>query len=214
MSNRRGVVHALLAVAAVAAASWASAQARGPSVVRKPVTLEVSEDRRVRRALEMDLWLRRLEGKFRYEGFSQSLFSSNPPPPDAVAGSGECVGVGVGPGMQCASNVPVPAVRLYGIDAAASRIRYLQLDGRGLAEEGVGNLRGDTLTTRARVPNTNATPYQEREIRIYAPAHGKFIQMTISIELNRWPVHRMDIYLHRIPQESDADTSMPSKISR
>lgn len=214
MSRLRGVVIALLAAAAVAAANLASAQARGPSTVRKPISLEVSEDRRIRRALEMDIWLRRLEGKFRYEGFSYSLFSGDSPPPDAVAGWGECVGVGVGPGMQCAGNVPVPAVRLYGIDAVASKIRYLQLEGRGLAEEGMGNLMGDTLTTRVRVPNTNAAPYQEREVRIYAPAHGKLIQMTISIELNRWPVHRMDLYLHRIPQDLEEEASTPSQESR
>jgi hypothetical protein len=69
---------------------------------------------------EMGAWLRRLVGKYRFEGMVQVVFemgSANPPYPcvtdagmptdycQGIKGKGDCVAVGDGPGVQCMLNV-------------------------------------------------------------------------------------------------------------
>jgi hypothetical protein len=125
--------------------------------------------------VDMDVWLRRLVGRFRWEGMldTQPLQA----PVDGsnllrVQGMGDCVAVGQGPGVQCVLDVrwpemwslagdPVavpnltPAMSLYGIDAVRERYVYLQVDNKGLAVGGPGTLYGATATLRAPCIGTN-----------------------------------------------------------
>lgn len=117
---------------------------------------------------ETDVWLRRLAGRFRYEG---SLTRPEADDFISVKGLGDCVNVGVGPGVQCIFSLewppplgfsmePVavanlnPAMVLYGVDPGIPGMRYLQVNQKGLAEGGAGSIRGDTATFQAACVNT------------------------------------------------------------
>jgi hypothetical protein len=72
----------------------------------------------------MDVWLRRLVGKYEFDGMVEVVYyedhrcaplppdpnSQDAPPPfvpycSAIKGKGDCVGIGTGPGVQCVLNV-------------------------------------------------------------------------------------------------------------
>lgn len=119
---------------------------------------------------ESDAWLRRLAGRFRYEG---SLQRQEPASFVSVKGLGDCINVGAGPGVQCIFNLewpppfglsmePVavanlnPAMILYGLDPGIAGLQYLQVNQKGLAEGGGGSIKGDTATFRAPCVNTGS----------------------------------------------------------
>lgn len=129
---------------------------------------------------ELDAWLRRLVGRFRVTGSA------------SVEGLADCVAIGTGPGVHCvvsygSSGTPVrdaPTVTLYGMDPDRQAIRYLEVNGRSLAKEGLGRLSGSTLSFRmeclARVPIERATTLLqcERELQVYAAPNGRHVQIS------------------------------------
>lgn len=215
----------LLAGAAVLAGS---AEPRGPSASSRPGSPAAIEARheqlQARKTAEIDAWLRRLVGRFRYEGFYAVVVPSPaPPPPIPVKGMADCIGIGGGPGLQCVVNAlwdderwggkrfakwgggwvtsDSPALLLYGIDPLASKVSYLQVDHRGIAQDGSGLLNGDTLSYRERWVNPpEPVPIKERIVRIHAPARGDVIHISVELVVGYEPVFRIDLDLHRVPQ--------------
>ncbi len=142
--------------------------------------------------------------------FNSRGYDSAPPDPRKIKnarGLGDCIAIGKGAGVQCVVNVtwpeewgpqgnPVaggvsflgPASTLYGLDARASVIRYLLLDTDGLAADGPATLSGDTLRWvfdghcegNPQQNGTNGLLGCRQTTRIYAPADGKYIQMSID----------------------------------
>lgn len=136
---------------------------------------------------EMHVWLRRLAGRFRYEGTLDREPGSVPDPSlpantAQVEGLGDCVTIGAGPGVHCVINLdwpppyprtlegvspeafvdPVfvanldPAMILFGIDAGASQLAYLQVNQKGLAEPGTGVVVGNIARFEAPCVNTGS----------------------------------------------------------
>lgn len=222
--NRLCVIGLLAGVAALAD----GAEPRGSSIARMPDSPAAIEARnaqaRTQKATQMDAWLRRLVGRFRYEGFYAVVVPSpQPPPPIPVKGMADCVGIGGGPGVQCVVNAvwdderwggrrlgkwgggwvtsDSPTLLLYGVDPGQSNIRYLQVDHRGIAQGGAGLLNGNTLSYSERWVNPpEPVPIKERIVRIHAPAHGEFIQISVELMVGTEPVFRIDLNLRRVPQ--------------
>lgn len=215
---------------------------RGDVAVPEPATPEQVEARRLKMAEEMAAWLPRLVGRFRFEGIVDFNDAPTREPPDpqkikSAKGLGDCVAVGTGPGVHCVVNVVwpeewnpqgearpggasflAPASILYGIDAATSTIRYLQLDTDGLVMDGTAVLEGDTLRwTFAGYCVGKPQVTCGQDVKIYAPPDGKFIQMFIEITgdprrgLNL-PVATFNLYMHRVPQvPGKASKDAPAK---
>jgi hypothetical protein len=164
---------ALLAAATLLHGNDADAQAR------QPPQPEYQADPPV----EMDVWLRRLMGRFSFEGVvhvpsngrcgarGRSVLEI---PCQTIKGMGECVGVGTGPGVLCMFNVswrdiwirdpkegflPAalsylnPAVALFGLDPGNAAISYLLVDNKGLPEGGLGANTGNRATFRTTCVN-------------------------------------------------------------
>ena len=250
MNRMRISTSALLAIAALLAGGSVCAEPRDPSFVkpppRPPDTPEMREARRLQQAAEMDIWLRRLIGRFRVEGViyryddlpvedgtaaagivsraREQPEDDDPPKVKSARGMEDCIGLGSGAGVQCVINVLweeewtadgqaveegvstlAPAMIEYGLDPVASRIRYLQVDNKSLAEGAAGVLKGDTLTTRVRCANTEAVKHCERVMRIYAPPGGKYLQLNIDREYNHNRITSLMLDLRRMsPGEAGA----------
>lgn len=136
----------------------------------------------------MEEWLPRLAGSYRFEGSVEVVYDHPdyvehrcgwlPPdpadseqPPSAlllpycsnVKGSGDCVAIGNGPGLQCILNVAWdnfgllpggdvlaggisylgPAMQLFGVDPGKPAISHLLVDSKGLSEGGTGVIKGN-----------------------------------------------------------------------
>lgn len=151
--------------AAVAAFVTVAAQAAAPRQPQETLVRHPSPAT----AVEMDVWLRRLVGKFRWEGVldvEPRFGREDGTDVLAVRGYSDCVAIGSGPGVHCVLDVrwnekytfmgkPVavpnltPAMMMFGIDAARERMLYLQVDNKGLPHGGVGSLVGSTAEFRA-----------------------------------------------------------------
>lgn len=165
MKNKRACPRlALLAgIAAIfATASADAASPRGPqeTQVRRPPPAT---------PVEMDAWLRRLVGRFRWEGvldiFPQ-VGMEDGSDMLGVGGISDCIAIGSAAGVQCVLDVRwkelythegeplavpnlTPAMSMFGIDAARERMLYLQVDNKGLPHGGPGSLVGSTADFRS-----------------------------------------------------------------
>ena len=127
MNLTRAAALTVLACAGLLAADMAAAQARGPRSAPRQVAPEPADEAVAREAklAEMDAWLRRLVGHFRFEGDIQVFVlgcDSHGPCmiPGLVCesflcflhlpspGVGDCINIGTGPGVHCVINVPWP----------------------------------------------------------------------------------------------------------
>lgn len=174
-----------------------------PATTRESLTeldeVLVSGAKPSRKPSEIITWLRRLVGRFNYEGYVEQYYEGTPARRQPVQGVGNCVAFGIAPGVVCGINVRwpkeiepaggdgpgqvstlVPATIMYGLDADFLAVRYLQVDSRGLAEGGHAYLVGSTLTTTT--PCADIPDKCLRISRIYAPPDGKVIEMQIDIE--------------------------------
>jgi hypothetical protein len=189
----------MLAVAAMAAD--AGAQAHGPPPASLQSDAEESATTRAEQLAEMDQWLRRLVGRFRYEGklvFPIIAGVVNGRPQKAYEemqfeGKGDCVAIGTGPGVQCIVDVDwptstprrievppspySPAMTLYGIDPGVPGIRYLQINNKGLPEGSMAPLEGNRI--KFITPCVNASPNCRRIVRITATPDNK-VEMTLE----------------------------------
>jgi len=157
----------------------------------------------------MEEWLRRLAGRFEYDGVANpyavppsgppggGLFfggGGGPPQPRPVSGRSDCIHVGGGPGVQCVLDVKwreewspsgvarpphpnlSPAMMLFGFEPGKARLHFLQVDNKGIAQGGTGVLSGNTARLATDPPRNGNVGVS----RIYAPAHGRFIQVWVS----------------------------------
>ncbi len=225
MNRVRTIRVLLLASAALMASGAVSADPRDIAEPAEPMTPEMQEARRVQMAADMDVWLRKLEGRFRIEG----VFYRDGDEANALHARGmeDCITIGPGAGMQCVINVLwdedygadgqsgqtgvsslAPAMIEYGLDPVASKIRSLQVDNQSLAEPGEGVLKGETARSSTRCANTPASQLCQRVTRIYIPPDLSYISMTIDVERNYNRVSTLSLDLRRMtPEEAAAAAS-------
>jgi uncharacterized membrane protein YgcG len=124
---------------------------------------------------EPDVWLRRLVGRYRFDGMIEvgacgilpgaALASMPEQECTGVKGMGDCVGIGTGPGVQCIINVTWvdlwdkrgepkamsyldPAMILIGVDPGKSALNYMLVSNKGLPYAGSGTISGNRVTFR------------------------------------------------------------------
>jgi len=168
----------------------------------------------------MEAWLTRLAGQFKYEG----MVNPYSPAPRGVSGRSDCIRIGSGPGVQCILEVkwperwsigaPVPphpdlnpAMVLFGFEPGRARLHYLQVNNKGIAQGGAGVLKGSTATLLTDPPRYGTVGVS----RIYAPPHGRYIQIWVSA---RGPqgegLPNLVFYLRRItPDETGEAPELP-----
>lgn len=192
MNHARFLVITMLACAAMLVSGAVGAQARDPFAATARQVVKV--DPAIARAAtleKLDIWLRRLVGRFRITSLIAAEGVPNP------EGWVDCVAIGSGAGVHCVlSTQPLsearrvaPTMVLYGVDPGAPGIRYLQVDDQSLAEGDVGKLSGERIIFRAERPIIPREPKPEttevviscdREVLIYAPSSGKFLHVEDS----------------------------------
>lgn len=174
MNLLRGTLIGLLAAGALLGCGDALAQARQPPPPWKdPAGPPV----------DMDLWLKRLVGRFSFEGMVhvQRAGDCDPtgqsnPPCEPIKGMGDCIAVGNGPGVQCILDVHWldrydlqdperrtpwpgaisylnPAMLLFGLDPGNAAINHLLVNNKGLPEGGLGTNAGNRATFRTSCVN-------------------------------------------------------------
>jgi hypothetical protein len=178
-----------------------------------------------RKPSEILTWMRRLTGQYRYEGHIDLLGNGDPDDMQPVTGSGDCIGFGPAPAVQCEINVrwpetPLrsgevmlgavsnlsPAMILFGFEPDERGIRFMLVDNKGIAEPALGLLAGDTLTSTERCVNTPGVC--QKTTRITAEPEGKLIEMQIDVETSyrlttsyRFVLHRVsDLQAERAPK--------------
>jgi len=186
------IVLAICATLLISAA--ASAEPRGASTAREPLTPEQAEAKRFQTVSEMETWLQRLTGRFRYMGAveiptalcieykKQHTTKCWPGKPRDAEGMWDCVNIGKGSGVHCVigstaqrriptvPNLDGPKMILFGIDPDIPALRYMQLDEDGVATEYLGHLSGDEVTFHSPcIPPGNACLIT---ITITAPSEG------------------------------------------
>jgi hypothetical protein len=145
-------------------------------------------------------WMRRLVGQFRYAGYVELHDAAGKPRgQQSVSGKGDCVAFGLAPGVQCTIKVSwpdahgdngqeilggvsnlEPAMVLYGLDPDELAVHYLLVDNKGVADGGLGYIKGDTMTTTD--PCVGIAGNCTRTTRITAQRDGKMVQMQIDIQ--------------------------------
>jgi hypothetical protein len=181
----------LLASVIALASSGANAQPRGRQAPDQARNVADSDGRanaakRLATLNEMDAWLRRLVGQYRYDGVAVQTAGKNAGHIlDSVEGRGVCVGFGVGPGASCMINAGLfplnPAMLLYGIDPDELGIRYLQADDKGIVQSSLGFLKADTVTFKRPCMNWQAAnPTCEQIIRFRATPR-RTLEMWIDV---------------------------------
>lgn len=199
MNRRHLTMTGLMIGVALFAAGEVNAQARGPSVFRQQ-SVDPADSAATREAkiAELGAWLKRLVGRFHYEGTLD--IADSPSSERRARGVGDCIGIGDGPGVHCVINVTwpemkwpagrdgvrplAPAMILYGIDPESLGIRVLQVDGRSIAVSALSVLKGDTLAFTTPCINEARIPACRRITRIYIPSSsdGNYIRMSLDIE--------------------------------
>jgi hypothetical protein len=145
---------------------------------------------------DMDVWLRRLPGRFVVEGAAiPEGCGVSPPICSNVKGAVDCIGIGTGPGVQCILNVtwpdnwdmrgnPIflsyldPSMILFGMDPGKNSISMLRVDNKGLPEGGPGFISGNMAKVVNRCVNAGATC--ERITRIEARSDSSLVYIWIS----------------------------------
>jgi hypothetical protein len=185
---------------------------------------------------EMDVWLTRLVGRFRFEGLIhvRSQGDCEEPgsplggPCETIAGVGDCVSVGTGPGVQCVFNVSWldihtspngvsylnPAMALFGLDPANGAINHLLVNNKGLAEGGMGASTGNRATFRTSCVNQpGMLGGCERIFRIEAAPDARILYMWIDVETGlkgvRPPVS-ITLSLRRVVQDEGIPLPAPA----
>lgn len=169
----------------------AQSHAAPPAAREKPdpeVEAARKEASRQLKVAELDAWLRRLSGRFIYEGIYDPGFQP-------ARGEGDCIGVGNGPGVQCVIHVRwpeftgdgilplAPAMFLYGLDPQAAQIRYLRVTSRSIAEEVRGSVSGSMATFKTGCVAAPVYPPCRRIIRIEAKPGRRVLHMWDDTEL-------------------------------
>jgi hypothetical protein len=218
---------ALLVCAAALVAAKAEAQARGPSVKTLSSDTGLNEVEHTGKLAALDVWLRRLTGRFRIVGAGRTL------------GTADCTNIGRGAGVHCVTgtyqadlvvrNNPFigPSMTLYGLDPDGPGIRYLRVNNQSHAEGDLGKLSGNTVTfSRVECSTTVNNPPQimvltcHRRVRYYAPLDSAWTliqthtDMLVSIRGRVVPMeYTEDIQLQRMrePARDDGQGATPDR---
>jgi hypothetical protein len=164
--------------------------------------------------------------KFYSEGTCDEECYSSIPSLREAKGMGDCIAIGSGPGVQCVINVVWqeewtpkgqaveggvsflgPAATIYGFDPMASKIRYLILNTKGIAESETGVLKGDTLSWIFDTHCESSGMNRCRQVtRVAALPDGNTIRTSIDIEkwdlrdLRWWRLTTFSLDMHRVQQ--------------
>lgn len=170
------------ACAGVLLAATVMAQPRTEAEVSREAVLPVTEPAAIGE------WLKRLAGSFQFDGVINVVGRGDCPGTfcEHIKGTGNCVMIGTGPGVQCIFNVSWldifeivqpgenmgepsgvfevpggvsyldPAMSLHGLDPGSAGISFLVVDNKGLPEGGTGSIKGNRATFRSPCVNAPA----------------------------------------------------------
>jgi hypothetical protein len=173
---------------------------------------------------EIIAWMRRLVGQYTYEGHVDLRGQGNSEDQRPVRGQGICVGFGPVPAVQCEIKVVWPevigedgeetlggvstlnpAIMLFGFDPDELGVRYMTVDNNGVAEPALGQLFGDTLTSKeicASIPGNC-----QRVSRITAKPDLKVIDMQVDIQRDYNNVLGYRFLMRRVAQGQAEEAS-------
>jgi hypothetical protein len=199
----------------------------------------ISAEKPTRKVADLIPFLRRILGQYTIDGKVDLGGQGKPEERWTAVGTGNCVGFGVAPGVQCELKVKWPQIPgpngeavmsgimgmepmmiLYGLEPDELGIRYLQVNNRGLAEGTTGYMIDDTVTFKT--PCVNTAPGCVRVTRVTARSDSKVVDFQIDTEVDYKVAARFNFKLRRVanPQAElvrpkDADpkpaTAVPAK---
>jgi hypothetical protein len=160
-------------------------------------------------------WMRRLLGTYAYEGIVDLHGKGEPKDFLTARGSGDCVGFGPSPALQCHLDVRwperkgpngeaipggtpnlSPAMLLFGFEPDELGVRYMLVDSNGFAEPALGLIVGDTLISRA--PCVNIPGTCRKTTQITAQPDGKRVEIRIDVEVDYRRVLAYSFLLRRV----------------
>jgi hypothetical protein len=162
-------------------------------------------------------WLARLVGTFVIDGEVDVPVANAGTEQRSVSGSAECVGFGAAPGVQCewkirwpgsteatSEDIPWevsnldPATLLYGMERRTSRVSWILVDSRGVAELAQGEmLTADTMRSRVKCGAIQGDCY--RITRITAWPTLETIDVDMSVEIDGQKAAGTRFVMHRVP---------------
>jgi hypothetical protein len=175
----------------------------------------ITAEKPTRKVGDLIPFLRRMLGQYTIDGKVDLGGQGKPEDRWTAVGTGNCVGFGVAPGVQCELNVKWPQIPgpngeavmsgvfgmepmmiLYGLEPDELGIRYLQVNNKGLAEGATGYMIDDTVTFKT--PCVNTEPGCQRVTRVTARSDNKVVDFQIDTEINYQVAARFNFKLRRV----------------
>lgn len=165
-------------------------------------------------------WMARLVGEFDIGGSVVISMAGDREESRDVSGHANCVGFGLGPGVQCELQVtwPVsagpdgmevrggisrfdPAVLLLGYEPVQGSVNYILVDNQGFAETAVGEMSSaDTMRSRTDCAlDAIAAGTCDQVLRITADPDLRTIAVRIEQRIDLAPAVRYNFVLNRVP---------------
>ena len=224
MKSLRLILFVLLACVAATHARPVSAQPHEEIKVTGEAFVAVTDP------AAMAEWLRRLVGRFKFDGAIQlGAQPTCPPQCEPIKGLGDCVAVGTGPGVQCIFNITWqdmfqtnfdqgtvdappgavayldPAMALFGLDPGAAAVNNLLVNDKGLPEGSRGGI--TNITAKFSTQCVNEVSTCRRVMRIEAKPDSNLIYMWIDAvdSISRDPISSIVMTLRRVPQTTEEE---------
>jgi hypothetical protein len=162
-------------------------------------------------------WLARLVGEFDIDGSVDLQAQGRPEDMRNVSGRADCIGFGVGPGVQCDlrvlwpdtkgpddEDIPGgistfnPAVMLLGFEPVMPGISYILIDNQGNAETAVGEM-ATVDTMRSSSKCVAIAGNCQRFMQITAGPDLESIEMKIVLRIESKAAVRFSFVMHRVP---------------
>ena len=175
----------------------------------------ISAEKPTRKVGDLIPFLRRILGQYTIDGKVDLGGEGKLEDRWTAVGTGNCVGFGVAPGVQCELNVKWPQIPgpngeavmsgvfgmepmmiLYGLEPDELGIRYLQVNNKGLAEGATGYMIDDTVTFKT--PCVNTPPGCQRVTRVTARSDNKVVDLQIDTEVDYKVAARFNFKLRRV----------------
>jgi hypothetical protein len=177
--------------------------------------VNITAEKPTRKVGDLIPFLRRILGQYTIDGKVDLGGQGKPEDRWTAVGTGNCVGFGVAPGVQCELNVKWPQIPgpngeavmsgifgmepmmiLYGLEPDELGIRYLQVNNKGLAEGATGYMVDDTVTFKT--PCVNTEPGCQRVTRVTARSDNKVVDFQIDTEIDYKVAARFNFKLRRV----------------